>query len=159
MALDALHLPATATRVAHATDRRLNDEIRARADASVQHLEGATDAQIDERLADLNAEWDVERVLQVNASSLVVLGVALGAGVDRRFLLLPAAVFSFLLQHALQGWCPPLPVLRRLGVRTTREIGRERLALKALRGDFDSLPGAQASPAQRARAVLQAVDR
>jgi hypothetical protein len=43
---------------------------------------------------------------------------------------------GFLLQHAVQGWCPPLPLLRRLGVRTADEINEERYALKALRGDF-----------------------
>mgnify|MGYP006201292969 CR=1 FL=1 len=59
---------------------------------------------------------------------------------DRRFLLLPAAVFTFFGQHALQGWCPPIPIFRRLGVRTHREIARERYALKALRGDFSELP-------------------
>jgi hypothetical protein len=61
----------------------------------------------------------------------------LGALVDRRFLALPAAVFGFFFQHATQGWCPPLPVFRRMGVRTRREINKEKYALKALRGDFD----------------------
>ena len=38
---------------------------------------------------------------------------------------------------------PPVPILRRLGVRTAREIDIERYALKALRGDFGPLgPGA-----------------
>ena len=55
---------------------------------------------------------------------------------DRRFYLLPAAVAGFLLQHAVQGWCPPVPVFRRLGFRTAAEIDEERYALKALRGDF-----------------------
>ena len=45
-------------------------------------------------------------------------------------------VGGFLLQHAVQGWCPPVPVFRRLGVRTQTEIDEERYALKALRGDF-----------------------
>ncbi len=48
-------------------------------------------------------------------------------------------VSSFLLIHALQGWCPPLPVLRRLGFGTASEIDYERYALKALRGDFSNL--------------------
>jgi len=47
-------------------------------------------------------------------------------------------VFGFFFQHATQGWCPPIPVFRRMGVRTRREINRERYALKALRGDFDA---------------------
>jgi hypothetical protein len=39
----------------------------------------------------------------------------------------------------VQGWCPPLPVFRRLGIRTASEIDYERYALKSLRGDFDEL--------------------
>ena len=69
-------------------------------------------------------------------------------------------MFSFLLQHALQGWCPPLPLFRRLGVRTAREIARERYALQALRGDFDDVPAPAAAPVpERVRAALAAVDR
>lgn len=122
-------------------------------------LESAGHEEIADRLRELDEEWDVERLLQVNASVLVMLGVALGAKVDRRFLALPAAVFAFFGQHALQGWCPPIPVFRRLGVRTNREIARERYALKAMRGDFDDLPGKDAAPAPRIRAVLAAVDK
>jgi hypothetical protein len=64
------------------------------------------------------------------------LSVALGALVDRRFFLMPVVIGGFLLQHAVQGWCPPLAIWRRLGVRTQSEIEEERYALKALRGDF-----------------------
>ena len=60
-------------------------------------------------------------MLQLNASVIAGLGLLLGTRVDRRFLLLPAAVFSFFAQHALQGWCPPIPVFRRLGVRTAAD--------------------------------------
>jgi hypothetical protein len=89
-----------------------------------------------------------------------MLGVALGYAWDRRFLLLPAAVITFFAQHALQGWCPPIPVFRRRGVRTRREIERERYAIKALRGDFDGVPpSGSADAAARARAALAAVDR
>ena len=51
--------------------------------------------------------------------------------------MLPGIVLPFLFQHAVQGWCPPVPVLRRLGVRTREEIDREKYALKVLRGDFE----------------------
>jgi hypothetical protein len=84
------------------------------------------------RLDELDREWDIERAIEANAASIALVGVALGALVNAWFLLLPAAVCAFLLQHALQGWCPPVPVLRRLGFRTAREIFEERLALKAL---------------------------
>lgn len=153
------HLPATTHRVELHTAASVNDAIRQRAEAEVVRLEGAGDAAIDARLRALDAEWDVERLLQTNASVIVLGGLAMGTQVNRRFLLLPAAVFGFLAQHALQGWCPPIPVFRRLGVRTQREIERERHALKALRGDFDRVPARDAASAgDRVRAVLAAVD-
>lgn len=92
--------------------------------------------RIGERLSELDREWDVERALEANAASFALGGLALGFVADRRWLALPALVAGFLLQHAIQGWCPPLPALRRLGFRTTHEIDQERYALKALRGDF-----------------------
>lgn len=55
----------------------------------------------------------------------------LSATVDRRWLALLAVVTAFLFQHAVQGCCPPLPILRRLGFRTAEEIGQEGCALKA----------------------------
>ena len=156
----AHRLPATSRRVELHTRPRLNQAIQERADARILQLEGASAQEIGQRLHELDREWDVERVLQTNAPVLVLLGLALGARLDRRFLLLPAAVFGFFGQHALQGWCPPIPVLRRLGVRTQREIERERYALKALRGDFDDVPTRGEAPtAQRVRAALAAVDR
>jgi hypothetical protein len=38
------------------------------------------------------------------------------------------------MQHALQGWCPLLPLLRSVGFRTQYEIERERCALLAISG-------------------------
>lgn len=92
--------------------------------------------RIEERLHALDQEWDVERALEANAAAVSLGGVTLGLFSSRRWLALPALVAGFLLQHAVQGWCPPLPLLRRLGFRTQREIDQERYALKALRGDF-----------------------
>ena len=115
-------LPPTSTRVERMTRPEVNDFIRTRANARVAGLEGAKSVELEARLAESDREWDIERVLQANASTLVMLGVALGYGVDRRFLLLPAAVFSFFAMHALQGWCPPVPLFRRLGIRTASEF-------------------------------------
>ena len=69
-------------------------------------------------------------MLEVNASTLALSGLALGVTVNKKWLVVPGVVLSFLLQHGLQGWCPPLPILRRLGVRTRGEIDREKYALK-----------------------------
>lgn len=153
------HLPPTSTRVERSADPALNAQVRARSDAEVARLEGADAARFAERLQELDREWDIERTLQTNAATLALVGAVLGTRVDPRFLALPTVVFTFLAQHALQGWCPPIPVFRRLDVRTAREIERERYAIKALRGDFDGVPSAGTADAtSRVRAALAAVD-
>jgi hypothetical protein len=90
-------------------------------------------------LDELRKEWDVERALEVNASSLILMS-SIAAGVRTRSwgFAAPAVVAGFLLQHGLQGWCPPLPVLRRLGFRTQREIDAERTAVRLMLGDLQT---------------------
>ena len=46
--------------------------------------------------------------------------------------------------------------MRRLGVRTRKEIDREKYALKALRGDFADVAREQARDATGAEQLLQA---
>jgi hypothetical protein len=104
---------------------------------------------------ELDNEWDVERYLETMAPTFTLTGLLFGLTVSRRWLALPVVVQSFFLLHALQGWCPPLPVLRRLGVRTSTEINQERYALKALRGDFAPVSGA--SDQGKSRAAVAAV--
>lgn len=128
-------LPATTTRVEQNTSAAFNRAIERQTARSVAFYADHPEA-IPQRLEELEREWDIERVLEANAASLGLAGVLLGVFVNKRFLALPIAVTGFLLQHALQGWCPPVPLFRRRGVRTAAEIERERVALKALRGDF-----------------------
>lgn len=105
------------------------------------HAYAAPD-DVSRRIAQLECEWDVERVLEANAATLALTGAVLGTTINRKWFWLTGGVLTFLLQHALSGWCPPLPVLRRLGVRTRGEIDQEKFALKAVRGDFDAIePG------------------
>jgi hypothetical protein len=131
-------LPRTSERVpAHtsrAVNRRIERDMAARVRWHARHPE-----RIGHRLRQLDEEWDIERTLEANAATLALAGTLLGIVVDKRFLALPVAVTAFLLQHALQGWCPPLPIFRRLGFRTQAEIVRERYALKGMRGDFAGL--------------------
>ena len=95
--------------------------------------------RIDERLKELEEEWDIERVIEANAASLMLAGLIGGLAFHRKCLGLSCLVAGFLLQHSIQGWCPPVPLLRRLGVRTKEEILRERYALRILRGDFNDI--------------------
>lgn len=132
-------LPETSRRVPANTDadvnRRIQRDMEQRIAWYAEHPE-----RIDSRLAELDEEWDIERTLEANAATIALGGVILSLLRGRQWLILPGVVGGFLLQHALQGWCPPVPVFRRLGIRTQREIDEERFALKALRGDLEDLP-------------------
>lgn len=99
-----------------------------------------SEEEISRRIEQLEREWDMERCLETNASAFALSGVILGFTVNKKWLLLSAGVLAFLMQHAVQGWCPPIGLFRRLGCRTQNEIDQEKFALKYLRGDFDELP-------------------
>jgi hypothetical protein len=132
-------IPDTKERVAINTDEQINQQIRERTERRVLRCAAEGRAAIDRRLAALDKEWDIERYLETMAPTFSLLGLALGLTKNRKWLALPVVVQTFFLQHAIQGWCPPVPVLRRLGVRTIDEINEERYALKALRGDFKEI--------------------
>lgn len=127
---------ATVRRVTANTAQATNNKIESKTYQNVLEVSQQGIPAINARLAALDREWDIERCLETGASSLTLIGLTLGTTVNRRWYALSATVMGFLLQHAVQGWCPPLPLLRRLGVRTADEINEERYALKALRGDF-----------------------
>jgi hypothetical protein len=131
---------AAGDRVRAHTAAPLNEQADRQAQACIRTLASADRAALTTHIGSLDREWDVERYLQTNAALVSLTGLVLGATVHRRFLVLPALVFGFFFQHAVQGWCPPLPVFRRMGVRTRPEINREKYALKALRGDFEARP-------------------
>lgn len=129
-------LPSTIERVPLNTAQEDNERIWQQTDQNVFRIARQGRAAIDRRLQELEEEWDIERLLETNAATAMLVGVTLGTAVDKRFFALPALVAGFLLQHAVQGWCPPVPLFRRWGFRTQSEIDEERYALKVLRGDF-----------------------
>ena len=121
-------------RVRRNTPADLNRQIREEADRRVASLRSAEPSKIAARLEELDREWDIERVLGLMSSALSIFGLTMGLR-RRRWLLLPLVVQSFFLQHATQGWCPPLPLLRARGFRSQQEIQRERYTLRALLRD------------------------
>lgn len=121
----------TANRVPANTAREVNDRIFESTQRIIDYYRNHP-GEVPVRLRELDEEWDIERVLETGSATLSLTGFMLSALSSRRWLLLPLAVQSFFLQHALQGWCPPLPLLRRLGVRTAEEINRERSALQQI---------------------------
>lgn len=125
-------LPSASARVPFHTPASINARIARKTHQRLDHLSSAGPELLQYRLQQLDREWDTERILETNASLLVLAGLLLGKVSDRRWYLLSAGVAAFLLEHALQGWCPPLPIIRALGARTPYEIERERAAVQAL---------------------------
>jgi hypothetical protein len=148
--------PTTRSRVRNNTDALINQRIDHQIERNVLYF-SANRGEIARRLAELDEEWDIERMIQANAATLALLGTVAGARGSRGSLVLPLLVTGFLLQHAIQGWCPPVPILRRFGFRTAGEINRERYALKALRGDFEKI-AEKKDPAGSADAAMKAVN-
>ncbi|MEX2670666.1 MAG: DUF2892 domain-containing protein [Phycisphaeraceae bacterium] len=151
-------LPANADRVQRHTDPKLNRQIEEETNYRITYYAHNTD-EIDARLRELDQEWSIERALQANAATLALTGMCMGTTLKRRWYLLSAGVMGFLLQHAIQGWCPPVEAFRRLGFRTPSEIEQERSALKALRGDFDIDPPREDNVSRRAEQAMAAVRR
>lgn len=123
-------------RVRKSTSEERNRKIDEKAISKLNKYSVKSQEEIEERLQQLESEWDIERILELNAGILGLTGLILGRR-DKRWLALSSLVSGFLVQHAVQGWCPPVPVFRALGFRTRQEIDQEKYALKALRGDFD----------------------
>lgn len=117
------------------TQARIDEKMR----EQIKHFASQPKEVISRRIYELEREWDIERVLEANASGLALTSLIWGLTVNKKCLLITGSVLGFLMLHAVRGWCPPVPILRRMGVRTRQEIDRELFALKVLRGDFMDL--------------------
>ncbi len=145
-------------RVRSHTSNSVNEKIDQKMIGQVKSYANRSNEEITQRIHELETEWDTERVLEANASVLAFTGLMLGIFVNQNWFWLPGIVLPFLFQHAVQGWCPPLPVIRRLGVRTPHEIDQEKYVLKMLRGDFDQVSAAANAEQQpETHSLLKAV--
>jgi hypothetical protein len=148
---------STAGRVQEHTPDYINERIRRRIDQAIEY-HGRHPEFIDQRLKELDEEWDIERTLQMNAATFILSGLVLSMIASRKWFIIPLAVAGFLLQHSLRGWCPPVKILRKCGVRTRDEILREKTALLALKGRFDDINSKKSSTLEeKIGAVLKAV--
>ena len=128
-------IPPTTKRVQSSTNPSVNAQIKNRTVSDLNTYISSSPEILSQRIDALNHEWDVERVVQANAAAVTLVCSLFGMRKSKCFLL-TGIVGCFLLQHALQGFCPPLPFIRRLGVRTAEEICNEKTVLKMARGDF-----------------------
>jgi len=76
------------------------------------------------------------RCIEGHAAIVSFIGVILGLKKSKKWLILSILALTFLLQYAIQGWCPPVTLLRRFGIRTRQEIYLEKYALQVLCRDF-----------------------
>lgn len=124
-------------RVRANTPPEINQAIDTEIAAMVRFYASKTDYEIGKRIEELDKEWDIGRIMEIRASTVSLIGTILGLKRSKIWLILPTITSAFLLQYAVQGWCPPVSILRRFGFRTRQEIDLEKYALKALRGDCD----------------------
>ena len=117
-------------KTSEAVNARIDRETRGAIDEASEST-----VHLRERLAELDHEWDVDRALMLNFAVLGGISATLSLISSARrghpgfFGLLLYTQLGFLAYHAVKRWCPPLPVLRRLGFRTSHEICAERIAL------------------------------
>jgi hypothetical protein len=140
-------------RVRANTPPEINEAIDCEIATTVRFYTGKTDYEISRKIEELDHEWDIERYIEANAAIFSFIGAVLGLKWSRKWFILPILVSIFLLQHAVQGWCPPVSVFRRFFIRTRKEIELEKYALKAVRGDFDEV-SCQESEIDRVREAI-----
>ncbi len=102
---------------------------------NIARFRGADKQVIKRRLSELDREWNVERAIELEAPTMILLGLALGSLSNRKWFAVSAMAASMVILHNLQGWYPLLPVFRAAGLRTAEEIEQERMALKAMLGE------------------------
>jgi hypothetical protein len=54
--------------------------------------------------------------------NLILTGLSDEQLLNQQLYLLPASIVGFLLRQAKAGHCPPIPILRRLGLKTASEL-------------------------------------
>lgn len=124
-------LPST-KRVELNTSRKINKRIEQRTLNNINKYKDVDYKKLLDRIRELNREWDTERVLEANASLVILISSILGFIKNIRWFIIVIIVSFFLLLHAIYGWCPPVPIIRRLGIRTPEEIQSEKTVLKVL---------------------------
>ena len=126
------------------TSDRVNRKLDQQTEGALAEAADSPD-RIRARLDSLDREWHVDRVLMAQCAVLGTISAVLAMRNLRRrgspggaggLFFLQMAV---LLHHAIRGWSPSLPVFRRLGVRSAREIDAERSALETRLAQLEQL--------------------
>ncbi|HAQ06088.1 MAG TPA: DUF2892 domain-containing protein [Bacillus bacterium] len=122
----------TTTKAKMNTNPEVNAFIKRRTESNIKHYMGSSKEDIEARIKDLDYEWDTERILELNFAVIILLTVFSGLFKSKIWLVISFFASVFMVQHSLQGWCPPLPVIRKLGFRTAAEIFEEKEAMQEM---------------------------
>lgn len=138
-----MHWITNGNRVRDYTAPETNTKIDKRTLENIKSYTRKSEQEISYRIKQLDKEWDIERYLGLNLSTLALSGIVLSQLKDRKWLSLSTVALFFFAQHALRGWCPPIKLLRAMNKRTRNEIDQEKHALKGMRGDYKGLKSAE----------------
>jgi len=120
------------------TDGRSKNEVAL--ECRLRKVIDAGPTAIDERLPELDKEWTPGRAAKATAGVLIVTGLALALTVSLWWLALPIVGGGVFLQYLFGRRSIIGEAFRMMGFRPGFEIDKEKLALRALRGDFAHLP-------------------
>jgi len=95
---------------------------------------------IDKRLRQIDSEWSVGRMVKATTGVMILGGLGLSVLVSPWFAIIPTLGGLMLAQSLVssKNWLGQM--FSGMGFRTSCEIDHERMALKAIRGDFRHLP-------------------
>ncbi|WMJ76771.1 MULTISPECIES: YgaP-like transmembrane domain [unclassified Sedimentibacter] len=129
--------PPTTKRIALNTNSATNANIKNNTLRRINIYKNSSDKILSDNIDKLNSEWDIDRIIEVRAASIVLASTIIGLTTNKKYwFMLSGTAGLFLMQHALQGWCPSVPIIRKLGIRTSEEINNEKIVYKMLRDDF-----------------------
>jgi hypothetical protein len=132
-----------------------SDPQRHETEETISKVVHAGPAAIEQRLTALSREWTTGRLVKVTTAIGLLVGLALAGFVNIWWLALPVAMGLLLIQYAFSRVSLLSYLYRSLGFRSSLEIEHERLALKALRGDFRHIPTVMDHEDQDALARLE----
>ncbi len=133
--------PAQQTdRVRRYTSQEILQKIEDDIERHIKFYAAQPDHVIQDRIQALRREWSMERWLELDVAAVGLLTAFMALRGKKRWGLLTGAALGMFLYHAVRGYEPMIPILRRMGVRTRQEIDREIYALKALLGHLSRIP-------------------
>jgi hypothetical protein len=128
-------LSTTTERVARNTSPKYRQQFEQQLRENICRYMSAERHEIDQRLAELDREWNIERAIELEAPAMIALGAILGLTRSRKWFGLSVFAATMVIFHNTQGWYPLLRVFQRMGFRSQNDIEEERMALRVLRKD------------------------